>query len=125
MDNRLYMKKPKNLVSLTTFTDVFEIPFWIVLVLILVGLFVAFGCVGKFVRNFEKIGVGESAATVYLALIGQAVPVAGKVLSVRILVVCTCLTGALVSWGFNAGIVSVLTIDNSDYPIKTFKVSGF
>ena len=124
MDNRLYMKRPRNTVSLTTFTDVFEIPFWIVLVVVLIGLFAAFCCFGRFVRNFEKIGFGDSAAAVYLALIGEAIPVTGKVLSVRILVVCTCLTGALVSWGFNAGIVSVLTVDNSDFPIKTLKVSA-
>ena len=124
MDNRLYMKRPRNNVSLTTFTNVFEIPFWIVLVVVLIGLFAAFCCFGRFVRNFEKIGFGDSAAAVYLALIGEAIPVTGKVLSVRILVVCTCLTGALVSWGFNAGIVSVLTVDNSDFPIKTLKVSA-
>jgi hypothetical protein len=43
-------------------------------------------------------------------------------LSVRILLISTCLTGALVMWGFNAGIVSVLTVETTAFPIRNLQV---
>ncbi len=40
----------------------------------------------------------------------------------RILVISTCIGAAVVLWGFQAGIVSVLTVELVDYPIKSLKV---
>jgi hypothetical protein len=123
MDNRLFMQKPRNSISLTTFTDVFETTFWIVLSIVLVGLLISFNFVGRFVdQNVEQIRLDDSTATVLLAVVGQTVPIVGKILSIRILLISTCLTGAFVIWGFNAGIVSVLTVENVAFPVKNFQV---
>ena len=55
MDNRLYMQRPQSSVSWTTFTDVFEVPFWIVLSGVMVVLVFSFYFVGKLVKDLEKV----------------------------------------------------------------------
>ena len=55
MDNRLYMQKPQNSVSWTTFSDVFEVPFWTVLTVVMIILVLSFSFVGKFVNSLEKV----------------------------------------------------------------------
>ena len=59
-----------------------------------------------------------------LALIGQSIPIENATaLSIRALIISTCLCAAVVLWGFQAGIVSVLTVEVTDLPIKSLKVS--
>ena len=114
------MQKPRSSVSLTTFNDVFEVSFWIVLLCVLLILALSFYLIGRFISR--TIGFDASLATVLLALIGQSVPIERTNLSVRTLVLTTCLTGAMILWGFNAGIVSVLTVENNVFPIKSIQV---
>ena len=60
---------------------------------------------------------------VYLALIGLSIPnVNPSKMSLRTLIVVTCICTAVVLWGFQAGITSVLTVDVADLPIKSIKV---
>jgi hypothetical protein len=114
------MKKPRSSVSLTTFNDVFEVSFWIVLLCVLLILALGFYLIGQVLS--VTIGLDSSLATVLLALIGQSGPIERTNMSVRTLVLTTCLTGAMVLWGFNAGIVSVLTVENNIFPIKSLQV---
>ena len=59
-----------------------------------------------------------------LALIGQSIPVENATsLSIRSLIISTCFCAAVVLWGFQAGIVSVLTVEVTELPIKSLKVS--
>jgi len=44
--------------------------------------------------------------------------------SLKTLVISTCIGAAVVLWGFQAGIVSVLTVEVVNYPIKSLKVFG-
>jgi len=85
-------------------------------------MLISFYAAGHFIREETTIDFNSSSATVLLALIGQSIPIVAKFLTVRILVISTCVTGALVLWGFQAGIVSVLTVDNKVFFIKTLKV---
>jgi hypothetical protein len=39
------------------------------------------------------------------------------------LLISICVTAAVIFWGFQAGVVSVLTVEVVDYPIKTLKVA--
>ncbi len=66
---------------------------------------------------------GTSSVTVLLAVIGLAIPLkTPKKLSMKILLFITCMAAAVILWGFQAGIVSVLTVEVVDYPIKSLKV---
>jgi hypothetical protein len=40
----------------------------------------------------------------------------------KILLFSTLMTLAVIFWGFQAGVVSVLTVDVVDYPVKSLKV---
>ena len=40
----------------------------------------------------------------------------------RIFVLNACMTGAIIFWSYNAGLVSFLTVDNIQYPIQSLQV---
>ena len=64
-----------------------------------------------------------SLASVLWSLIGQSIAIDNpERLSLRILVISMLITSSVIFWGFQAGIVSVLTVDFVDYPIKSLKV---
>ena len=46
-------------------------------------------------------------------------------LSLKILIFSTLMTSSVIFWGFQAGIVSALTVEFVDYPIKSLKVGHF
>ena len=71
----------------------------------------------------KDLNILTSIAIVYLALIGLSIPnVNPSKLSLKTLIIATCICTAVVLWGFQAGIVSVLTVDVVDLPIKSLKV---
>jgi hypothetical protein len=125
MDNRLFMQIPGKSVSWTTFTDVFEKFFWLVIAIMVLVLSISLYLESRWTNDeTEKIDFPTSTTTVLLSLIGQSIPVSNpRRLSLRILLISICVTAAVIFWGFQAGVVSVLTVEVVDYPIKTLKVS--
>jgi hypothetical protein len=74
----------------------------------------------------KDLNISTSIAMVYLALIGLSIPnVNPRKLSLRTLIITTCICAAVVLWGFQAGIVSVLTVEVIDLPIKSLKVKPY
>jgi hypothetical protein len=52
-------------------------------------------------QDSQRIHFGTSVATVYLSLIGLSIPITPKErLSLKILVLTTCVGAAIVLWGF-------------------------
>lgn len=74
MDNRLYLKIPDKTVSWTTFSDVYDYKFWIVLLITLIVLVFAFYTGSRLANEMDTVGLGASVATVYLSLLGLALP---------------------------------------------------
>ena len=68
--------------------------------------------------------MADSLATVFYSFIGLDIPINPIKTSNRILVMSICLTGGLLFWSYSAGLVSVLTIEKFDYPIKSYYVSN-
>ena len=124
MDNRLYLKIPETTVSWSTFPDVYDARFWLLLLITVVVLVTALYFGSILAKDAARIGLLTSVATVYLSLIGQNIPITGaRRVSLRILLLSTCVCTAVVLWGFQAGIVSVLTVEVIDLPIKSLQVT--
>ena len=60
--------------------------------------------------------------TVFFSLIGLGVPINPKGLTGRVLLLSVSITGAIIFWSYSAGLVSFLTVDKIDFPIKTYSV---
>jgi hypothetical protein len=67
----------------------------------------------------------DSSSTVFFSFIAQQIPREPKHVSGRILVISICFTGAVLFWSYSAGLVSFLTFEKYEYPIKTLAVSCF
>ena len=115
------MKKPRRSVSWTTFTDAFAFDFWGVLGLCFITLSILFYVIFLFVNGETTINFGTSIATVFLSFVALEIPVDPNRVPGRILVITVCLTGALIFWSYNAGLVSLLTVDNIQFPVKSMK----
>ena len=70
----------------------------------------------------KSSGYSTAFATVYFSFIAQDIPVDPKRIPGRILIFTTCVTGALLFWSYSASLVSFLTIENTNFPIKTYAV---
>lgn len=116
--NKLFIKMPKQSVSWTTFVDVFAIEFSMALVGLFVGLTLIFYIIFWFVNNETTIGLGKSVSTVFLSFLALSIPVEPNRVPGRVLVFSVCLSGAVVFWSYNAGLVSLLTVDTIVFPIK-------
>ena len=69
--------------------------------------------------------LADSSATTFYSLLALNVPSEPKNISTRILTLSICITGGILYWSYSAGLVSYLTVEKYDYPIKTFNVSAF
>jgi hypothetical protein len=65
----------------------------------------------------------NSSGTVFFSFIGLGTETDPKSLSSRILLISIYITGAILFWSYSAVLVSFLTVEKIDFPIKTFKVS--
>jgi hypothetical protein len=63
-------------------------------------------------------------ATVFYSFIAQDISTEPSSVSGRILVLSVCITGAVLFWSYSAGLVSFLTVEKYEYPIKTLNVSS-
>ena len=69
------------------------------------------------------IGTTDLIETIFYSFIGLAIPLDPIKISHRILIISICLTGGLLFWSYSAGLVSFLTVEKFDYPVKSFNVS--
>lgn len=67
-------------------------------------------------------GFAESLATVYYSILALDTPIKPQKISVRILILSVCITGGFLFASYSAGLVSYLTVDKFDFPIKSFEV---
>jgi hypothetical protein len=72
----------------------------------------------------SSIGLVDSMATVFYSFIAQDIPTEPSSVSGRILVLSVCINGGVLFWSYSAGLVSFLTVEKYEYPIKTLNVSS-
>ena len=63
--------------------------------------------------------------TVYFSVLAQDIPIYPRGIPGRVLILTTCVTGALLFWSYSASLVSFLTIEKIDFPIKSYQVRFF
>ena len=78
-----------------------------------------------FQETKDDIEVADSCAIIFYALIAMDVPLEPTKVSTRVLILSVCITGAFLFWSYSAGLVSFLTVDKFDFPIKSLHVGIF
>ena len=117
-NNRLYMQIPYQAVSWTTFLLVFDNMFWVVLLIVTLGLSVVLYALLLLAKRDRTTTFGLCFATVYCSFLSLSIPVEAKRVPSRCLVLTVCLAGALTFWSYNAGLVSLLTVEHFIWPIR-------
>ena len=67
--------------------------------------------------------IAFSIEAVFFSLIGQNIELSPRGIHTRITLLSIGVTGAIIYWSYCAGLVSFLTIESYDFPIKSFTVS--
>jgi hypothetical protein len=67
--------------------------------------------------------IAFSIEAVFFSLIGQNTETVTRGIHTRIIFLSICVSGAIIYWSYCAGLVSLLTIEKYEYPIKSFLVS--
>eukprot|EP00094_Tigriopus_californicus_P013717 TCALIF_13274-PA protein Name:"Similar to KBP Probable glutamate receptor (Anas platyrhynchos)" AED:0.23 eAED:0.24 QI:0/0/0/0.25/1/1/4/0/354 len=119
--NKLFMKVPRQGYAWTTFVDVFDNTFWtamgVAFVITTLSLYVLF----LFVNRETTIGFNTSLAISFLAFLALSVPTSPRQVPGRILFLSVLVMGSLCFWSYNAGLVSLLTVEVITLPIQTLE----
>jgi hypothetical protein len=81
-------------------------------------------CASNLQEEGSSLSIADSTAVVFYSCIGLGISITPIAISHRILILAISLTGAILFWSYSAGLVSFLTVEKIDYPIKSYKVSG-
>jgi hypothetical protein len=73
--------------------------------------------------NEKALGFLDSAESVFYSLIGKEIPVNPIGITGRIIIISTCITGAILIWSYSAGLVSYLTVETIIYPVTNYQVN--
>ena len=107
----------------TTFVEVFATLFWIVFVFV-TFCFLLFGLFSfKFVHDEVPVGNKSISGIVFLSLLAKEIWISPKRLPGKIFILTLGLTGAIISYSYNAGLVSLLSVEIFWYPIKSIEVN--
>ena len=87
------------------------------------GTFSSFRYYLTFLKE-KSVTASQSFATVFFSFIGKEVPINPVRIPGKIIILCTCMTGALLVWSYSACLVSFLTVDTIIFPIANVKVSS-
>jgi hypothetical protein len=62
-------------------------------------------------------------AIVFYSFIGQGISISASKTSQRMLIFSIYITGGVLLWSYSAVLISFLTVEKLDYPIKSYRVS--
>ena len=70
----------------------------------------------------NQVGFVESFLVLFNSLLALGLSVEPKTKTTKILCFSICMTGALAFWSYSAALISFMTVEKSEYPIKTLEV---
>ncbi len=106
----------------TTFVEVFATLFWIVFLFVTI-CFLIFGLFSfTYVQDEVPVGGKDISAIVFLSLLAKEIGISPKKIPGKIFILTLGLTGAIISYSYNAGLVSFLSVEIFWYPIKSIEV---
>ena len=71
----------------------------------------------------NHINIFESSMVLFYSLLALGIQAKPTKNSTKILCLSICIAGALVFWSYSAGLTSLLTVENYEYPVKSFEAS--
>jgi hypothetical protein len=117
------MKLPKGSTVWSSFIDVFDKIYWLIVALCAVCLLIVFYITWNYIENESAYNAfGTSITLVLLSHIGLSLSLNPKKISTRISLLTVCMSGMVLLWIYNSGLTSVLTVDKVDMPIKSLEV---
>ncbi len=120
---KLYMQLPKSSTVWSSFINVFDKNYWIIVVFCAVCLSIVSYITWIYIENESPNNeLSTSIALVLLSHIGLSLSLNPKKISTRISLLTVCMTGMVILWIYNSGLTSVLTVDKLDMQIKSLEV---
>jgi hypothetical protein len=117
------MSLPKSSTVWTSFLDVFDKAFWVIVIFCALCLSIVCYITWISIENEPPNNrFSTSIALVLLSHIGLSLSMSPKKVSTRISVLTVCTTGMVLFWVYNSGLTSFLTVEKVDLPIKTLEV---
>ena len=96
--------------------------FWIVFGLFLVAFNVVGFVVFKCVKAEEKLELTGLSELVYFSILVKDIQVFPAKIPAKIFIFTLCMSGAVISYSYNAGLVSLLSVELFWYPINSIEV---
>ncbi len=117
------MQLPKSSTVWSSFTDVFDKKYWLIVTCCATCLSIICYITWVSIENEPPYcKLSTSIALVLLAHIGLSLSLNPKKISTRIILLTACMTGMIIFWVYNSGLTSVLTVDKVDMQIKSLEV---
>jgi hypothetical protein len=94
------------------------------IVILIVGICLALSgyFLFKLVRDEININLLQASSVIYLAFLSKEFFVSPKKVPARVFFFNVGLTGAIIFWSYNAGLVSFLSVDIFTYKIRSLEV---
>ncbi|XP_071750237.1 uncharacterized protein [Lepeophtheirus salmonis] len=118
---RFYSLKKSNAQSWRTFIGVFSNNFWLAVLFCMICSMIISWLAFKIVDNEVSIGLVDSIATPLRTMGALSIPETPIRAPGRILMVTICFVGAMIYWVYNAGLTSLLTVDESPIAIQSLQ----
>jgi hypothetical protein len=120
---KLFMQLPNSSTVWSAFIDVFDKTYWAIVIICVICLSVVCYIIWISIENEptnNKLII--SIALVLLSHIGKSISVSQKQNSTRIILLTVYMSGMVIFWVYNSGLISVLTVDKAHVEIKSFEV---
>jgi len=121
---KLFMQLPNSSTVWSSFIDVFDKTYWALVIICVICL--SFVCYITWISIENEPTNNKliiSIALVLLSHIGKSISLSQKQNSTRIILLTVYMSGMVIFWVYNSGLISVLTVDKAHVEIKSFEVN--
>jgi hypothetical protein len=101
---------------------VFSTLFWSIFGIILLCFFILALLVFKIPSEERTIGNESILQMIFLSVLVKGIPINPEKIPAKIFFLTLCLTGSLIFYSYNAGLVSLLAVEIFWYPIESIEV---
>ncbi len=120
------MQLPNSSTVWSAFIDVFDKTYWAIVIICVICLSVVFYITWLSIENEPQNNkLITSIALVLLSHIGMSISVSPKKISTRMILLTVYITGMVIFWVYNSGLISVLTVDKAELQVKSLEVKLF
>ena len=103
----------------------FSTLFWLTFAAVLLCFFILAILAFKLQETDKTIGIGSILQMIFLSVLVRDIPINPQKVPAKILLLTLCLTGSLIFYSYNAGLVSLLAVEIFWYPIQSIEVFDY